>query len=116
MSGIMKPSDFPKGVVIETRDDTWEKSEGGVWFDANPHCADCDRIVFDGGPTEDQQKVFRHVWELIVTPSDEYFDDFRIVSVPMLVVEYMVEEFAKMTGSGLLLKEVLENVKKYEDI
>ena len=102
MSGIMKPSDFPKGVTIsDSEGNHWEKSADGVWFDAQPHCADCDQVVFDGGPTEEQRKAFGpNVWKLIETPSDEFFKDFRIVSIPMLVVEFMDKEFAKMTGSG----------------
>lgn len=43
---------------------------------------------------------------------DERFTEFKIVSVPLAVAEYMNEEFAKMTGSGLLLEEALVHTKK----
>jgi hypothetical protein len=104
------PSELPICTVIDDQlYGTFMKDAPGVWAELQYHCRDCQETVFDEGPTA-AQKI--HGANVIDTPSDEYFTDFKILSWPMAVVEHIVEEFAKMTGSEVVLEEAVEADEK----
>lgn len=92
-----KPSELPEDTVIEDLDEGgyYTKERSGSWSPDTYHCVDC----------ADDYYIDRE-------SADEHFKEFRIVALPMEVVEYIVEEFAKMTGSEAVLDEAIEAVMK----
>lgn len=93
-----KPSQLPVNTIVEVPEDlAWS----GQYIKVdNPIYG----IYWEPLGCEDCQGVMGTSNTLV----DERFTDFKILSYPASVVEYMNEEFAKQTGSGLLLQEALE--------
>jgi len=96
---MIKASELPVGTTIEATDKDalgWERASNDYWVPTQSHCVDCE--VEDTIKNEE---------------IDEKVPNFKILTVPYAVAEFMNEEFAKMTGSGLLLKSALLHVKQH---
>lgn len=105
-----KPSELPIDTVIDDQEwGTFRKDAPGLWAELQQHCVDCQDFVYDKGPTAaDEYLNGNHV----ETPSDEYFKDFKVLAFPAGVVDYIVKEFAIMTGSDIVLEEAIQSLKK----
>jgi hypothetical protein len=101
------PSELPIGTVIDDQaEGTFRKDGYGIWAEVSHHCIDCQEIVYDEGPLAAYNTLRG---EIIQVPSNEYFKDFKILALPLNVVEYIVEEFAKATGSETVIDDAIEN-------
>lgn len=103
----LKPSQLPADTVIKDEvHGVWMKEESGVWGETIPHCIDCVQAVRDDGTAT--------VWikgEEVLIKSDDYFTDFKIVSLPYSIFESM----AKLVGDkwGSTNDEILEYVMDF---
>jgi hypothetical protein len=109
-----KPSELPIDTVIDDQErGTFRKDAPGLWAELQYREMGQQELVWDeGGQTADRKTYGSKSIEM---PSDEYFKDFKVLSLPISVVEYIVEEFAKMTGSEVVLDEAIEAVKMEQD-
>ncbi|QED11711.1 hypothetical protein PP914_gp223 [Arthrobacter phage Qui] len=108
-----KPSELPVGVVIEDETETlWEQGPPGIWWAVDVHCPDCTRVCFTAGPSEENKDIWQNAYEVIYTPADVYFSNFKIISLPMSVVEELLEDvaFARGVSEEQALKDALEAV------
>jgi hypothetical protein len=104
------PSMLPIDTVIDDQErGTFRKDAPGLWAELQYHCRNCQETVFDEGPTV-TQKI--HAANAVDMPSDVYFTNIKILSLPTSVVEYIVEEFAKQTGSETVFEEAMEAAEK----
>jgi len=120
----LKPSQLPADTVInDAVRGVWMKEESGVWGETvphcvDPHCVDCARAVRDNGTLE--------VWvdgENKLLTSDDFFQDFKIVSLPYSIFEALIAsvKYWKKEANGsesedwLILKDAMENSKADED-
>lgn len=88
-----KPSELPVGTIIDDQEEgTFYKDAPGEWAELQYLDAGTQAIVWDEGPTLQNVANFRG--NVVQTPSDEYFKDFKILSVPLSVLEHMATEFS----------------------
>lgn len=77
----LKPSQLPEGTVIDDLNKgLFGKLAGGMWSDRFETCGCCcSGLVFDAGTDKK-----RHDMNDVATPlpSDEYFTDYTVMSVP----------------------------------
>jgi hypothetical protein len=106
------PSMLPINTVIDDQEHgTFVKDAPGLWSELQYREAHEQKLVWDEGPTR-EEKFMNLGSTVIEMPSDVYFTDIKILSLPISVVEYIVEEFAKMTGSETVFEEAMEAAEK----
>lgn len=109
----LKPSQLPEDtVIVDEVQGVWMKEESGVWGQTVPHCVDCAQAVRDDGTLE--------VWidnEEILIKSDDFFQDFKIVSLPYSIFEAMAKLVGDKWGSSdeEILDYVMDFVKDDEN-
>lgn len=87
-----KPSELPAGTCIDDKvHGFWTKDSDNAWWMDAPHCVDCAEVVFDGPPTEAEKQLEGSVYQFHTTPSDDFFTEFKIVSVPLELLELAVD-------------------------
>lgn len=130
----LKPSQMPVNTTIETPDTgRWTKNSKRAWYADDVHCLDCE-VVFDveqDALTADEHKEAAGVYKLHDTPSDEFFTDFKTISLPWGVVAQMAlmlrDEYGDYDSEGEVIavsdlinsgieahKKAIERNAKYE--
>lgn len=99
----LKPSDLPFNTVIEVDDEQYIKQEVDYGYEKP-------MVIWKPLGCEDCQATYSYAQDY----ADEALADYRIISVPMLVAEYMNEEFALVTNSEILLGQALVYIKDAE--
>jgi hypothetical protein len=119
----LKPSELPVDTVIGTIGPHYQelfiKRSNGIWEDLFSGCGCCEPHVrvADAGWGEDKEPSTYDISCPVTRneTSDEYFGtDFKIIALPMSVVNHIVEEFAVMTFSSGILEDALESVRSAE--
>ena len=88
-----KPSELPEDTVIKDKDEgVWMKEESGVWGEMTAHCSDCARTVTDTG--RDLNEVGTNYIDNLSIKADDFFQDFKIIALPIAVVNELVKYVA----------------------
>jgi len=89
-----KPSQLPAGTVIDDpKHGTWMKDSENAW-----HCLmRKPEWVFDYGLSAENAAAFSSALVNIRSePADDFFQDFKVLSLPVEMVEYMALQFSKV--------------------
>jgi hypothetical protein len=109
----LKPSQLPEDTVINDKaHGVWMKEESGVWGEMTPHCSDCAQAVRDDGTL----KVWIDNKEVLIA-SDEFFTEFKVVSLPYSIFEAMATLVGVdwLSTKAEVLNYVLGFIKDSED-
>jgi hypothetical protein len=101
---MMKPSELPAGTVIHAdkpyEDCEYIKREGGYWEDTYSGCGCCEDPVRVSDTSENLSQIRLTTKET----SDDYFKDFRIISVPWVylvqAVTMLQDEYGHTDAEG----------------
>lgn len=112
----IKPSELPVNTVIDDQDHgTWIKDSPHEWLEISSLVNNkYQRLAFDGGPTDQEKSIWAHR-NIITEPSDDYFKDFRILSVPFSMVEYMAVHTARLLGSDEAKDALIQRTFDHHD-
>lgn len=103
-----KPSELPVNTLIDDYDQgTWLKDSDNTWFDVG----NCLGLVFQEGPTEQERALFAN-HKIVLEPADEYFKNFKILSVPLAALEHMANEYSITIETDIREFAVEESIKR----
>ena len=96
----LKPSELPPGSRIDDKVlRFWTKDSENVWFLDDPHCGECAEMVAQGPLTPAEQEMSNNVWKYHDTPADEFFTDFKIISIAW---EYFVAAINEISHEAVM--------------
>lgn len=93
----IKPSGLPNGTLIDDQEHgTWLKDSDYTWFNVAPLAGRRVGLVYDAGPSDQEKAIFSLRHNLIEMPADEFFTNFKVLSLPVTMLEYMQREMSKI--------------------